>query len=157
MHRNSTRAGHYIRYLSLVSAISLLLAVGCADGADDAIETMLDESFQLKVGESAVVLPENVKVTFLAVTSDSRCGKGETCVWAGDGVVQVSVQENGINLGQYEIHANEREGSTASFGDFNIHLISLLPPAVSGRVIQQDEYVAVMRIARGFAGNNGVF
>lgn len=145
-----------MRKLSSASVISLLTAVGCAIGADNAVETSLDESFQLRVGESALVQPENIELNFLAVASDSRCGKGESCIWAGDGVVQISVQVNGVDLGQHEVHSNEREGSAASFGEFHVRLVSLLPPAVAGTTIRQDEYVAVLRIARGYAGNDGL-
>lgn len=146
-----------MRYLTRASAISLLAAVGCAVGADHAVETSLNESFQLRVGESALVQPENIEVSFVAVTSDSRCGKGETCIWAGDGVVQINVQVNGVDLGYHEVHSNEREGNAASFGEFNIRLVSLLPPAIAGTAIRQEEYVAVLRLARGFAGNDGVY
>jgi len=146
-----------MRYLTAVSAISLLFAVGCAVATSNKIEVSLDESFQLKVGESALISPENIAVTFLAVTADSRCGKGETCIWAGDGVVQISVHLNGVDLGKYEVHSNPREGSAASFDKFNIRLVSLLPPADAGTVIAQDEYVAVLRVGRGFAGNDGVY
>lgn len=145
-----------MRCVSVVSAFCLILAVGCAVATDQEIEASLDETFELAVGDSALISPENIAVTFLAVTADSRCGKGDTCVWAGDGVVQIRVQVNGIDQGKYEVHSNPREGSAASFDSFNIRLVSLLPQAVAGTVIAQDEYVAVLRIARGFAGNDGV-
>lgn len=157
MRSFSRQIAHIISHLYATAAISIVLAAGCANGADAPIETSLDAPFQIHIGESALVLPENIEVTLLEVYADSRCGKGETCVWAGDAALRVNVGIKGEESGQYELHTNEREGATASFGEYHIRLVELLPPAISGKTIPADEYVAVMRVARGFAENSGIY
>jgi hypothetical protein len=143
--------------LPATAAIGIVLAAGCANGVDAPIETSLDTDFQLHIGETARVLPENIEVSFLEVYADSRCGKGETCVWAGDAALRIKVRINGEESGQYELHSNEREGATASFGDYHIRLVALLPPAISGRAIPPDRYVAVLKIGQGFVGDKNIY
>jgi hypothetical protein len=157
MLRFSKQIAHNISHRIAIAAIGIALAAGCANGADAPIETSLDTDFQLHIGETAIILPENIEVSFLEVYADSRCGKGETCVWAGDAALRVNVRINGEESGQYELHSNEREGATASFGEYHIRLLELLPPAISGRAIPPDRYVAVLKIGQGFVGDKNIY
>lgn len=138
------------------SAAVVFLATGCAVGVDASVDTSMDANFSLRIGETARVQAEQIEITFLAVTSDSRCGKGEVCVWAGDAELRIAARIRDKDFGEYTLHTNEREGSVASFGAFHVQLLALAPPAIAGRVIAPDEYVANLRIARGYAGNDGV-
>jgi len=76
----SSQAARKIARFFTVAATGIFLAAACVVGADAVIETSLEANFQLHVGETAIVLPENIQVSLLAVSSDSRCGKGETCI-----------------------------------------------------------------------------
>ena len=81
------------------AALSLLtgffVASGCGASADNAFGASLDEDFQLRIGQSAVISAANMEIGFEAVTSDSRCGKGEQCVWEGDATVRIWLRIDG--------------------------------------------------------------
>jgi len=138
-------------------AMGLMLTIGCTASADSTIETTLEMDFQLRVGQSAHVSSENIAVGFTAVTSDSRCGKGEVCVWEGDAAVRIWMQINGGEKEERELHTGSGEPNTASFGGYSIRLVALFPPPISGRAIVPNEYVASLRLTRGYAGENGVY
>ena len=144
------------RSAALAIACTMLNA-SCAASADTRTEAELDAQFRLTPGQSAFVLPEQIEVRFVSVTADSRCGKGETCVWEGDATVQVTVARNGADIGRFELHTAARMGNTASFDGYHVRLVALMPPAISGRAIAADQYVAVLQIARGYAGNDGLY
>lgn len=131
------------------TVMAIVLAAGCAVGADTRVEASLDANFTLRVGETARVSTEEIEITFLSVNSDSRCAKGETCIWEGDAELQISVSIRGKDFGEYTLHTNEREGWVASFGAFHVRLLSLSPAAI-------ERYVASMRVAKGYAGNDGI-
>jgi len=141
----------------IASAVVVFLAAGCAVGAGRIVDASVGTDFSLRPGETARAPAEEIEISFLAVTSDSRCGKGDTCVWAGDAELQISVRIRGKNFGEYMLHTNERRGSVASFDTFHVRLLSLAPPAIAGKAIKPDEYVANLRIARGTGGNDAVF
>ncbi len=63
--------------LILAVLITGLLAIGCKASVG------LGEEFSLAAGKGAVVRGENLEITFLEVTEDSRCPKEVTCVWEG--------------------------------------------------------------------------
>lgn len=141
----------------LIAVVGVVLGAGCAIGAEDPVDTTMDSDFTLRVGQTARVSSEDIEITFLSVASDSRCPKGEMCVWAGDAVLQISVRFRGQEFGQYELHTNEREGAAASFGEFHVRLVALSPAAIAEKTIAANEYVALLRVARGYAGKDGVY
>jgi hypothetical protein len=138
-------------------ATGLMLTIGCTASADNTVEATLEIDFQLQVGQSARVSSENIAVGFTAVTSDSRCGKGEVCIWEGDATVRIWLQVNGGEKEERELHTASREPSAASFGGYSIRLVALFPPPISGRAIGPNEYVANLRLIRGSSGEQGVY
>jgi len=138
-------------------ATVLMLAVGCTASAENTVDATLETDFQIRVGQSALVSSENITVGFTAVTSDSRCGKGEVCIWEGDAAVRVWLEVNGGQREERELHTASREANAANFGDYNVRLVALLPPPLSGRAIAANDYVATMRVMRGYAAVNGVY
>jgi hypothetical protein len=138
-------------------ATSLVLTFCRIAVADNTVEATLEADFQLRVGQSALVSSENIAVEFTAVTSDSRCGKGEVCIWEGDATVRIWLQVNGGIREECELHTASREPDAANFGDYSIRLVALIPPPISGRVIEANEYVAKLRVIRGSFGEQNVY
>lgn len=138
-------------------ATSLMLTLGCTASADNTVDATLAIDFQLRVNQSARVSSENIAVGFTAVTSDSRCGKGEVCIWEGDATVRIWLQVNGGEKEERELHTASREPNAASFGGYSIRLVALFPPPISGRAIGPNEYVANLRLNRGYSGEEGVY
>ena len=143
--------------LICVLASSMLLASGCTASADDPIAVSLNENFELRAGESAKINSDNVEVSLLAITSDSRCGKGEVCITEGDAIVRISLQFAGQAKEEHELHTGSRMQSAVDFANLSVALVALNPPAISGRVIEAEAYVATLRVARGVSGGKVIY
>jgi len=47
------------------------------------LNVRLDQDFTLRLGQSALISDENLRVRFASVLEDSRCPKNVACVWEG--------------------------------------------------------------------------
>ena len=155
MHR-AHEARLYFLALSLLT-VGIALASGCVASADNAIGTSLDDDFQLLIGQSKLVSTANIEVGFQAVTADSRCGIGETCIWEGDATVRIWLQPVGGAKEERELHTSSRMPQAVDFANFSIRLVLLHPKAVSGRTIEPAEYIATLRVVRGVSGGQVVY
>jgi len=70
------RSLHFLVFLCVV------LAASSCSGLDD-VQVRLNEEFCLSIGQHASVTGEDLAVSFVEVTEDSRCPSNVTCVWAG--------------------------------------------------------------------------
>ena len=79
------------------SFVLLLLGALAACGAPEPggpladLQPKLNEPFTLEIGQAARFVEPGVTITFAAVPSDSRCPTDVTCIWAGDGEVQLAL------------------------------------------------------------------
>ena len=109
----------------------------------------LGESFQLKVGESARIEAESLLLGFEGVSGDSRCPKGEQCIWEGDATVRVWLRKATETKERRELHtAPNEEGEPSSVG-YEVKLIRLDPYPISGKTIEQGDYQATFEVTRG--------
>lgn len=108
------------------------------------------QPFSLRVGESARTHDGALVIGFEGVPADSRCPKGERCVWAGDATVRVWLQKAGGTRSTHELHtassATRADGAASA-----LRLVRLDPPAVSGKAIAQSDYVATLALGGGDA------
>ena len=81
--------------------------------------------FELKAGVTAS-LPNGTRLTFEKVTEDSRCPADAQCIWAGDGVVAVTLQTPKGPAESRELHT-QASGSQISVPDYTIKLTALAP------------------------------
>lgn len=130
-------------------AAGFVFAASCAASSDTMIEASMENDFQLQVDQSAVVAAEHLELGFQAVTSDSRCGKGEVCIWEGDATVRVWVRRDGGAKEEHELHTGSRQPGAVAYTRYSIHLVALFPMPVTGRSISPTEYVATFRVTRG--------
>ncbi len=154
--RRAHEAGLFYLTLALLTA-GVIFASGCAASADNTFQASLDDDFRLQIGQSALVATIGLEVGFQAVTADSRCGKGETCVWEGDATVRVWLQMDGGAKEERELHTGSRMPTAVDFANFSIGLVALHPAPVSGRAIEPTEYVATLRVVRGVFGGQVVY
>jgi hypothetical protein len=69
--------------------ILLLALTGCQNTAS------LGEEFILRIGQSVVIKGEDLKITFSAVSGDSRCPAGAECVRAGEVACLMEIEQDG--------------------------------------------------------------
>lgn len=137
-------------------ATGLLFIFGCTANGETAIDVSLESAFQLHVGQSARISAENIEITFVGVTADSRCGKGVTCIWEGDAVVRIRAQV-GAEKTEHELHTASRNANAADFANFSVGLVALYPAAIAERVIEPTAYIATLRVVRGMSGGKVVY
>ena len=90
-----------------------------------------------------------LEIGFEAVTADSRCAKGETCVWEGDATVRVSLRHADRAKEERDLHTSPRTPDAADYAGWSIRLVTLDPFPVTGHTIPQADYVATLRVTRG--------
>ncbi len=110
----------------------------------------LGESFQLKVGESVRIEAEALEIGFEEVSTDSRCPKGEQCIWEGDATVKVWLQKTSETRKTIELHTTpKKQESEPCYLDYGVKLQRLDPYPISGKTIQQGDYQATFEVTRG--------
>ena len=85
--------------------------------------------------------------TFAAVSDDSRCPTGVTCVWEGDAVVQLRVEAKGDPAVDLQLHANPRFNQEGRAGALTLTLVRLEPVPQGDRPIPRDAYSATLQIS----------
>ena len=127
------------------------LVVACSAKPDNAALPGLGESFRLRAGQSTLIAGEALTIGFEAVGADSRCAKGEACLWAGDAVIRIRLQQAGAPVARLELHTASRQQRDAYFRDYRIQAQKLEPAPVSGQAISPAAYVATLVVVRGGA------
>jgi hypothetical protein len=133
-------------------SLALVLFAGspACEGAEVAVRAAPGEAFRLEIGQSAALEEGSLEIRFEGVPSDSRCRKGEACVWAGDAVVRLSMRNAGRSE-TIELHASSRGPAAVGFDDWLVELLALEPPRMAAAE-QAPAYVATLRVARGESG-----
>jgi hypothetical protein len=135
--------------MSLVMMLLTAGPQGCVGAAVAAVRATPGEAFRLGIGQSAALEDGSLEVRFEAVPSDSRCAKGEACVWEGDAVVRLDAR-SAAGSETIELHTSSRGPSAAGFDGWRIELLALEPPPIAGAE-RAPAYVATLRVARGEA------
>lgn len=137
-------------------ATGIFLATGCVAGADNTITAEIGTEFQLRVGQSALVSAANIEVGFTAVAADSRCGKGEVCVWEGDATVELWLRSADGAKEEFELHTNTKSPNSVIYEGLSIRLIGLFPQPLSGQVPAAENYIAMFQVTRGLSGHENI-
>lgn len=98
------------------------------------------EELDLNIGEMKKVGSDKTLVEFLDVLEDSRCPLNVTCVWAGNGKVQIRIDDREINLNTY------LEPRDTTISNHSIKLISLKPYPEHPQKIDRHNYKVRLQI-----------
>jgi hypothetical protein len=124
--------------------VVILLMAGCAGPtAPDRVPS--GEPFDLRVGQSALT-SDDLRITFDAVRSDSRCPMDALCVRAGEAVIAVTLARDGDVAVGRELDTTPARDSTP-YLNFTIALSSLQPYPRSDRQIERADYVATFIVS----------
>ena len=116
-------------------------AINCSDSSTNYTEIELDQEFEIKVGDSAVLANQGLIIKFKAVTEDSRCPIDAVCVWPGNAAVTFDLKNSiGDKLStQLNTFVDPK---SINFSDVIITLTELNPYPKSNEPINPDEYIA---------------
>ena len=131
---------------SAIATIVALLACSACSSATPAppLRAGPGQPFSLRVGESARTDDGALVIGFEGVTADSRCPKGEQCVWAGDATVRVWLQYPGGPRLTRELHTASNAPHAENAPSHGLRLVRLDPVPITGRAIAQGDYVATL-------------
>lgn len=123
-----------------------------APGAGQVVNARLNEPFVLQVRQTAILTdtPDQFGITFYNVAEDSRCPQGVACVWAGQVIVQITFQENGLlHPPVLELTTNPQDANHARVIEgYRVELLDVQPPAVAGTPIPSEAYRATFLVTR---------
>jgi len=103
------------------------------------------QPFTLKVGERVAVDSGKVSVAFLAVPEDSRCPKGEQCIWAGNARISLEVRVGDAEPRAVSLETNRGEPE-ADLEGYVLRLEGLAPQPVTGRAIAPENYSVTLSL-----------
>jgi len=107
-----------------------------------------DQEFELGPGQSALVGSEPLKITFEAVTADSRCPPEVQCVWAGDAVAKILAATGTQAPATYELHTNSGFATQVTHGAYRIRLNAVAPGPHNGVTIDPSSYVVTLVVTK---------
>ncbi|MDH4350586.1 MAG: hypothetical protein OEW56_05520 [Gemmatimonadota bacterium] len=136
-----------VREHRLVPATLLfLVGIGCGtDPAAPAPSTQAILADSVLMAPGAEVAVGILRLSFLEVSSDSRCPVDVVCIWQGNAAVEIAV-----GLGEGPSHPktlNTSEGMPAvDFNGFRVTLLDLQPAPRAGVAIPPEDYRARFRV-----------
>ena len=98
------------------------------------------EPFVLQVKETSRLTDENLSVRLEGVTEDSRCPVDVQCVWAGDALVEVTMEKPPAAAVARTLHISGRAGREAVYEGLVIRLLDLKPQRKEGTTIAPEDY-----------------
>lgn len=135
--------------MALAGALCLLLAAACGESPVRPKPAELGKPFDLRVGETALLEGEDLRVGFERVSEDSRCPAGVQCVWEGDAVAHVSLVKDAREKSTHALHTSGRFAQQASYLGYRVVLVGLAPYPKASRPIPPRDYVATLRVEAG--------
>jgi hypothetical protein len=131
----------------LASIACLAAAAGCA-ATPAAPQAEASATVRLAVGQSADAGGGALRIVFAGVENDSRCGKGETCIWEGSATVRISVA-GASGTQDVALHSSPAAGPvTISVDGWAVGLVKLEPLPIAGRSTPPADYVVTLDVRR---------
>jgi len=119
--------------------LSVLLLLTTAAQAGGRKGVSLNQEFTLKVGQTALIRPGGLKVTFERVLEDSRCPEGVNCIWAGNARIAVGLSRAGGRPTPVELNTDV-EPRRQSCLHYEVKLLGLSPRPEEGKRVDEKSY-----------------
>jgi len=110
-------------------------------------EAVLNQEFELKLGQQVLIENERLKISFIGVTEDSRCPEGVQCVWAGNGKVVLRLSKVRKRATMMKLNTGVDPKQNAYQG-YDVKLVSLNPYPKKDVKIKIREYVVTLVVSK---------
>lgn len=112
-------------------------------------EFEIGQEFDLGVGKTAKLSNGSLKVTFNAVSEDSRCPDGVNCMWAGKVVANLTVANaEGSQAFDFTREGKSSKPTTKQFKDWTIRLHDVAPYPKDGVKLDKQRYSVRISVVR---------
>jgi hypothetical protein len=143
MHRPT-----YLSAIAFTCAALVGTSANCGEGSlPSSFSPSLGEAFELRVGEAAAIEGTDLSLTFIEVASDSRCPEDVDCLRAGEAIVLFQAKATGGPSEDMTFKVPPKGSAASRFQQYEIGILGLEPPTDSQRKLEQDEYVAEVRVS----------
>jgi hypothetical protein len=129
-------------------ALTLAAAACSAESGTGPGKPVLDQPFEVRVGETALLSEEGLAILLEGVRNDSRCPIDVVCVWEGDAELMLQVQTTPEDREEVSLHSSGRLGRSADYRVYRIELCELRPPTKSRVRPDPKAYVATLVVSR---------
>ncbi len=137
----------------LVLTLAALCWTGCSTaGPASAVPIAPGKGFSLKMGEYGQTRDATLRVGFERVMADSRCPKGEQCVWAGDASARVWLEVGNAPREYHDLHTAAADAQAASAAGLVVRLLRLDPYPHKGKTLAPGDYLLTLMLVPGPAG-----
>jgi len=133
--------------LSIFLPFLLILTSAFAQPVSRVKEAVLNQEFELKLGQQVLIENERLKISFIGVTEDSRCPTDVDCVWAGNGKVVLRLSKVRKRAAMMKLNTGVDPKQNAYQG-YDVKLVSLDPYPKKNAKIKMREYVATLMVSR---------
>jgi len=149
------RVGIIVGLLFLVTSSIIQNTVNLAygestQGSKDLVPAKLSIRFQLKIDQTAFIESENIRVTFLNVTEDSRCPSDVVCVWEGQVTILLNIMHNDQDLGDLAltIRGGDETLAAKTFDGYSVQLMQVEPYPKASEPTKLSDYVATLLVSK---------
>lgn len=133
-----------VQAVMVVFGAFVLVMAGCQSAGSEA---EWRKPIMLKINESVQL--ETVTIMATEVTSDSRCPKDVTCVWAGDVSVALEATIEGQESESFTLTTPPVKGKNVfQLSDVQIELLEVNPYPKSEETIAQGDYEIMVQMNR---------
>lgn len=70
------------------------IITSCQKAPTEVSDQIINKSFELGIGESVTIMPDNIQVRFDTVISDSRCPTNVFCLWEGEAKIKIKLMKS---------------------------------------------------------------
>jgi hypothetical protein len=129
----------------IAGAMTTLAACGVSiTTPTEPIVTVVGDTTFVQLPVETSVMVDAVSVHFDRVTEDSRCPFGVTCVWEGNGRIELTVSD-GVDTQALGLNTSTPP-TEEDFGGFTIRLDQLDPYPQASRPTRPSSYVATIAV-----------
>ena len=140
-------------FICLVVA-AILLPTACSRQADET-SARLGQEFSLRLGQSASIIGEPLKIRFIEVITDSRCPTGATCIWAGEASCLIEITNSESTYRKVLTQPGLSSPAKTSFADYEI-TFDIRPYPDLGKEINKKDYRLQLVINKKPALSGGI-
>ncbi len=144
----------YIVVIAFV-VLPLMTVLACTTKTSE-VTANLGQGFTLKVGQTASIAGEDLKIKFVQVVTDSRCPTGATCIWAGEASCLLEVTLSGST--KQVIITQPGLSKAPSQSEFSNYTLSynIQPYPVLNKQVDKSQYTLSLRVDKQFSLSGGI-
>lgn len=108
---------------------------------------VLGQRLVLKAGTQAQSADGQLHIGFDRVSADSRCPKGEQCIWAGEATAIFSLRQGLAAPQIVELKTTPGPQQSARVLGYQLRLLRLEPYPIAGKLVAPQDYSATLMLA----------